>query len=59
MFLLTSSQSGARQTTNLKSRNISFKIYADQPDHVPSTGASNNRAVQYLGNTAGRVGLPI
>ena len=32
---------------------------ADQPDHVPSTGTSNNRTAQYLGNTAGGVGLPI
>ena len=31
----------------------------DQPDHVPSTGTSNNRTAQYLGNTAGGVGLPI
>ena len=32
---------------------------ADQQDHVPSTGTSNNRTVQYLWNTAGGVGLPI
>ena len=32
---------------------------ADQPDHVPSTGTSNNRTAQYLGNTAGGVRLPI
>ena len=32
---------------------------ADLPDHVPSTGTSNNRAAQYLENTAGGVGLPI
>ena len=32
---------------------------ANQPDHMPSTGRSNNRTAQYLGNTAGEVGLPI
>ena len=32
---------------------------ADQPDNVPSTGTSNNRTAQYLGNAAGRVGLPL
>ena len=32
---------------------------ADQPDHVRSTGTSNNRTAQYVGNTAGGVGLPI
>ena len=32
---------------------------ADQPDHVPSIGTSINRTAQYLGNTAGGVGLPI
>ena len=32
---------------------------ADQPDHVPSTGTSNNWIAQYLGNTAGAIGLPI
>ena len=30
-----------------------------QPDHMPSTGTSNNRTAQYLGNTAGGVGFPI
>ena len=32
---------------------------ANQPDHVPSTGTSNNRTAQYLGNMAGGVGPPI
>ena len=32
---------------------------ADQPEHVPSTGTSNNQTTQYLGNTAGGVGLSI
>ena len=32
---------------------------ADQPDHVPSTGKSNYRTTQYLGNMAAGVGLPI
>ena len=32
---------------------------ADQPDHMPSTGISNNRTAQYQGNTAGGVELPI
>ena len=32
---------------------------ADQSDHVPSSGTSNNRTAQYLGNTAGELGLSI
>ena len=32
---------------------------ANQPDHVPSTGTSNNWTAQHLGNAAGGVGLPI
>ena len=32
---------------------------ADQTDHVPSTGTSNNGTAQYLGNTTGGVGLSI
>ena len=32
---------------------------ADQTDHVPSTGTSNNRTAEYLENTAGGVRLSI
>ena len=32
---------------------------ADQPDHMPSTGTSNNRTAQYPGNTADGVGHSI
>ena len=31
----------------------------DKPDHVPSTGTSNNRTAQYVGNAAGGVRLSI
>ena len=40
-------------------RSLHMSGTADQPDHVPSSGTRNNRTAQYLGNTAGEIGLPI